>query len=261
MPARKQLVLFVEGEGDRAATPILVKRLISEINPTWEGISLSPEQPFLVGGLPGLVKAEGKELIRLLKRAGKLPHLGGVLLLVDGDYDRLEKKPFCASEYAKKLAAFAVTVGAGSTCSFAAVIVRRRVRNLVSTLWRSFGGPAIARRPARPRCRNDVAVGRSRTKSSEPEKMDDETHGERLQPCHRSARIHHDDPGTPGRHSGARAAFLQTHGECGATTRRSVSIHSPGRFADLGRIVYAMPSSPSQSQRFTMNQTMLWSLF
>ena len=49
----KRLVLFVEKDGDEHAVPILIKKIISQMN-GWEYIKLDT-RPFLTGGLTGLV--------------------------------------------------------------------------------------------------------------------------------------------------------------------------------------------------------------
>jgi hypothetical protein len=63
-PARKRLVLFVEGRGDVNAGPALVKRLLTESN-SWSSLILT-RMPFRVKGWGYLLKDNGKEWIRYL---------------------------------------------------------------------------------------------------------------------------------------------------------------------------------------------------
>lgn len=56
MPAPKRLTLFVEGQADRLAASVLVKRLLSERDaPPWDAIVLDDDPPFVVGNLSGLM--------------------------------------------------------------------------------------------------------------------------------------------------------------------------------------------------------------
>lgn len=62
---RKKLVLFVEGTGEVAAGPTLVKRLLTESN-MWSSLILVPT-PFRVKGWGYLLKEKGKEWVALSK--------------------------------------------------------------------------------------------------------------------------------------------------------------------------------------------------
>ena len=93
-PDRKNLVLFVEGSGDVDACPVLVKRLLTDLNLWSPSLNLVPN-PFRVKGWGYLLKDKGKEWTRLLKAAAKVHSpLGGVLLILDGDIKG--KGTFCA---------------------------------------------------------------------------------------------------------------------------------------------------------------------
>lgn len=115
----KRLVLFVEGEGDREAVPVLVRRLLTELK-AWDSVFLDP-RPFEVGSLGKLVKKDCRNWIRWLQAAAKRGSLGGVLLLLDGDEDRVAGKLFCAAEAARMLAREARQARAGELFSVAAV--------------------------------------------------------------------------------------------------------------------------------------------
>jgi hypothetical protein len=47
MTTRKKLVMFVEGDGDKLAVPVLVKRVLTDLN-AWQHLSL--ELPTLTVG-------------------------------------------------------------------------------------------------------------------------------------------------------------------------------------------------------------------
>src|SRR5713101_6094292 len=117
-PARKKLVLFVEGSGDVNAAPALIKRLLTESN-AWSSLILAPV-PFRVKGWGYLLRENGKEWIRYLKAAA-VDHrpLGGVLLILDGDIKG--QGAFCARNKAWEFSRLAREAGAGSQFSVATV--------------------------------------------------------------------------------------------------------------------------------------------
>lgn len=122
--SKKRLVLFVEGDGDVKAVSVLVKRLLTAYQ-AWDAVELDPN-PFKVGEAPSIVATKKGNNIpnweRLIKAACKKQNLGGILLVVDGDCDKVLGKPFCAKTIAKELAARATKVGAGSLFSVAVVL-------------------------------------------------------------------------------------------------------------------------------------------
>src|SRR5262249_32028437 len=63
--------------------------------------------------------------LRWLEAAQKRPHLGAVLLFLDGDARAIEGGPFCARQVACRLAQRARRVGAGTTFSVAVVFACR----------------------------------------------------------------------------------------------------------------------------------------
>jgi hypothetical protein len=115
----KRLVLFVEGDGDLCAVPILVKRLLTELN-AWGSVLLDPN-PFKVGSINRLLKDNSRNWIRWLEAAAKRSSPGGVLLLIDGDVKRLGNRVFCAAEAARMLAREAKRARAGDLFSVATV--------------------------------------------------------------------------------------------------------------------------------------------
>jgi hypothetical protein len=116
----KRLVLFVEGQGDVEAAPVLLKRLLSEYN-AFDTVVPDPN-PFRVGEYSKICKGDCAEWRRLLLAAAKRRNFGGCLLLLDGDSrTKIEGEPFCAMRAARHLAEEARKVGAGSVFSVAIV--------------------------------------------------------------------------------------------------------------------------------------------
>ena len=138
----KSIVLFVEGEGDVDAVPILVKRLLSEQN-AWDAVRLDPDA-YRVGGIQDLAKAEFVEWKRVLAIAGKRRNLGGILLLLDGDAKKLMGEDFCAAKIAKALANEAKDVGGGAIFSVAVVFARQEFESWLIAGYESLKGKRLS---------------------------------------------------------------------------------------------------------------------
>jgi hypothetical protein len=93
----KRLVLFVEGEGEADAMPILVRRILTDQNAWASGSVLLDDKPFRVGHITKLLKNECGEWKRKLGASSKRRDLGGVLLVLDGDVERIGGSAFCAA--------------------------------------------------------------------------------------------------------------------------------------------------------------------
>jgi hypothetical protein len=119
----RRLILFVEGEGEADAVPTLVKRLLKEKGERHD-IFLD-DSPFRVGSVDKLVKADFLKWKRFLGASLKRPNVGGVLLILDGDIEKMGGKAFCAAAVAKSLADVAIHAGAGKTFSLAVVFARQ----------------------------------------------------------------------------------------------------------------------------------------
>lgn len=116
----KRLVLLVEGEGDAAAAPILVKRLLHEYA-AFDAVYPDPA-PLRVGEYSKISKNGFSEWRRFLAAAAKRKDVGGCILLLDGDSKtKVDEQPFCAMRAARYLAAEARKVGGGSRFSVAIV--------------------------------------------------------------------------------------------------------------------------------------------
>ena len=133
----RRLILFVEGDGEAEAVPTLVKRLLNEKG-AWHDILLD-DATFRVGSVDKLVKADFRDWKRFLGASLKRSNVGGVLLILDGDSDKVEGKGFCAAEVAKSFAAAARQVGAGETFSVAVVFAVKEYET-----WLIAGAASLA---------------------------------------------------------------------------------------------------------------------
>jgi hypothetical protein len=116
----KRLVLFVEGQGDVQAAPILLNRLLSEYGAF--DVVFSDPDPFRVGEYSRISKDGFAHWRRFLQAASRRASFGGCLLLLDGDSQaKVQGLPFCAMRAARLLAAEAQVVGAGRLFSVAVV--------------------------------------------------------------------------------------------------------------------------------------------
>jgi hypothetical protein len=122
----KRLVLLGEGQGDEAALPVLVRKLLLERN---RGRDFFADKDVIRGvsymkwnkeaGRPDYTKWSSR--VAATSRRG---NLGGVLAVYDGDapvFPAGTKTPFCAADAAKVLAHAAADAGAGRTFSLAVV--------------------------------------------------------------------------------------------------------------------------------------------
>jgi len=122
----KRLVLLGEGQGDEAALPVLVRKLLLERNRDRDFFA---DKDVIRGasymkwdkeaGRPDYTKWISR--VTLASRRG---NLGGVLAVYDGDapvFPAGSKTPFCAADAAKVLAQVAAEAGAGKTFSLAVV--------------------------------------------------------------------------------------------------------------------------------------------
>ncbi len=132
MTSPKRLVAFVEGVGDKAAVPILLKRLLSDwAESPWDALFLDDKPPFEVGEVSNLVQldkatntlhcAEWERLLTQAQRTRK--NLGAVLLLLDGDIPKVAGQEFCPVTFARLLADAARRAGGGTLFSVAVVFL------------------------------------------------------------------------------------------------------------------------------------------
>jgi hypothetical protein len=141
MPAPKRLVPFVEGKGDEEAVPALLKRLLTQRR-AWDVVSL--DRPFTVGNVGRLVRQDGADWVRWLKAAARTRRpLGAVLLVMDGDVDRLLGKPFCPRDLGCYLSRRACEAGGGRTFSVASVFALREYESWLIAGVESLAGKLL----------------------------------------------------------------------------------------------------------------------
>jgi hypothetical protein len=127
----KRLVLLVEGDGDVQAVPSLVGGLLTQLPDHLQGQLYLDNAPMRIGGAHQITGKRRGDLVRHLGNAAKRGNLGAALLLLDGDVDRVEGRPFCAVEVARTIAQRATAAGAGARFSFAVVFLRQEYESLL----------------------------------------------------------------------------------------------------------------------------------
>lgn len=135
----KKIVLFVEGEGEADAAPLLVKKLINEIPEAWQSVTLDLD-PFRVGEVNRLLKANSFQ--KKLRAANCRGEVGGVIVLLDGDV-KVEKNKLCAAKLGVEMAQLASEVGAGSTFSVAVVFALQEFESWLIASYESIGGNTL----------------------------------------------------------------------------------------------------------------------
>lgn len=137
----KRIVLFVEGEGEANALPRLVKQLLTE-QKAWDTVSLDKDV-FRVGQVNKLVKEQFREWKRKLAASLKRRNVGGVLLVLDGDVEKVGASAFCAAIVARSLANEALAVGGGGTFSVAVVFARQEYESWLIAGVESLAGQRL----------------------------------------------------------------------------------------------------------------------
>lgn len=147
----KRLVLLVEGDGDVNGAPSLVGELLTQLPDDLQGQLFLDNLPMKIGGLHQITGKRQDDLTRHLGNANKRSALGAVLLILDGDADRVEGQPFCAVDVARLLAQRTRAAGAGTKFSFAAVFLRQEYESLLLAVVDQLPGlkPGVAA-PAAP---------------------------------------------------------------------------------------------------------------
>ena len=154
MGSPQRLLLFVEGDGDREAVPVLVKRLLTEMN-AWSDVVLDV-QSFVVGNVSDLTAQAGKEWVSKLNFARKRPKLGAVLLVQDGDLGRIRREEFCAATFGLRLAQWARGAGAGTNFSVATVFACQEYESWVLACADRLAGLPLT--DGRPGLRSDTTA-------------------------------------------------------------------------------------------------------
>jgi hypothetical protein len=138
----RRLVLLVEGAGDVKAVPSLVGELLTKLPDELQGHLFLDNAPMRVGGIHQITGRRQGDLLRHLGNAAKRPkpRLGAALLVLDGDSDRVEGRPFCAVEVARTIAQRATAAGAGTIFSFATVFLRQEYESLLIAVANQLPG-------------------------------------------------------------------------------------------------------------------------
>jgi hypothetical protein len=130
----RRIVLFVEGDGDRAAVPALARKALNKLG-AHDVLVVDDGQPFEVDGVGKLVKDDCANWRRWLRAAAVTrKSMGAVLLVLDGDVGRVppswkryvqqhKTNEFCAYRVAAMLADEARAARGGEAFSVAVVFV------------------------------------------------------------------------------------------------------------------------------------------
>jgi hypothetical protein len=120
MTAPQRIVLLVEGDGDVTAAPVLVKRLLHELNALH--MVVPDEHVMQIGEYPKVAKDNFSVFRKMLLVAAKRKYMAGCLVLLDGDCEFCRgRQRFCAAHAAVDLAAAAKDVGGGTLFSVTVV--------------------------------------------------------------------------------------------------------------------------------------------
>jgi hypothetical protein len=160
---RKRLVLFVEGESDAESVPILVKRILTDLN-AWTDVILD-DAAFRVGNVHNLTGRKQAEWLLKLGAARKRPDAAAVLVVLDGDERKVEGQPFCAARVARLLAERAREAGAGTQFSVACVFACREYESWLLAAIECLKGKLLCPEN-RPGVRGDAAPIESDTEQS-----------------------------------------------------------------------------------------------
>ena len=139
----KRIVQFVEGEGEAVAIPRLIKRILTDQNAWGMGDIVLDEEPYRVGHLNKLLKNQYREWKRKLQASLQRRNVGGVLLVLDGDLERIGTTTFCAAEAARALADQAKNVGGGIAFSVAVVFARQEYESWLIAGIASLAGKRL----------------------------------------------------------------------------------------------------------------------
>lgn len=147
----KRIVLFVEGQGDVDAAPVLISKLLNEQN-AFCIASLDPN-PFRVGNAATLIRNGMRDWCRHLQSARKRDNTAAIILLLDGDLDRVNGVDFCPYTVAQLLASKARDLGAGVNFSVAIAFALQEFESWLIAGIESIAGAQL------PDGRNGIKAG------------------------------------------------------------------------------------------------------
>jgi hypothetical protein len=149
----KRLVIFVEGKGDVSAVPALARAVVAQIGAS--DVLHVDNEPFRVNGLGTLVKNQCRDWHRWIGAAGKRKDVGAILLVLDGDIDRVpgtwaqytatyNTDAFCPFRVAALLTNEARSSRAGEAFSLAVVFPMREFEAWLVASIESLRGVQLA---------------------------------------------------------------------------------------------------------------------
>ena len=127
----KRLVLLVEGEGDVLAALALIARLLNFLPVELQGHLFPDKRPMRIKGLESNTGNRQNDFLRYVQLAARKPDTAGVLVILDGDADMVEGKPFCPAQVARVMAERASTVGAGKHFSLGVVFLCKEYESIL----------------------------------------------------------------------------------------------------------------------------------
>lgn len=135
----KEIVPFVEGEGDEGAAQALLSKLLQERS--IYDVFVGPA--FRAGDASKLAKNNFEKWQRLLGAARKRPNCEAVILLLDGDVKLQGMPSFCAANAAKIFAEKAREVGAGRILSVAVIFACKEFESWLIAGVESLAGKKL----------------------------------------------------------------------------------------------------------------------
>ena len=133
----KRIVLFVEGEGESVAAPILVNKILNTIPDVWKHVHLD-NAPFRVGEINKVLSNDNWR--RKILAANKRKNVGGVLVLLDGDVKKISGQNRCLIEIAKELNEQALNFGAATQFSIGIVFAFQEYESWLIASFDSIRG-------------------------------------------------------------------------------------------------------------------------
>lgn len=147
----KRIVLFVEGQGDVDAAPVLVSKLLSDQEAY--DVAFLDRAPFRVGNAGTLLRNDMHDWCRHLKSARKRENTAAIIMLLDGDLNRVNGVDFCPYTVAQLFANKARDLGAGINFSVAIAFALQEFESWLIAGIESIAGAQL------PDGRNGIKAG------------------------------------------------------------------------------------------------------
>jgi hypothetical protein len=147
----KRIVLFVEGQGDVDAAPVLVSKLLKDQEAY--DVAFLDRAPFRVGNAGTLLRNDMNDWCRHLQSARKRENTAAIIMLLDGDLDRVNGADFCPYTVAQLFASKASDLGAGINFSVAIAFALQEFESWLIAGVESIAGAQL------PDGRNGIKAG------------------------------------------------------------------------------------------------------